>query len=112
MPYVNIKYQLTLDATVILAHLEFHGVDITPENTTGEDNFPDVRVFVDDALSIDLLMAGFGEWKIAVWVIELDGSGMQIGEWIPLAPNQTDTFRGEVSEQQNLLLGDYLISWP
>jgi hypothetical protein len=111
MPNVNVKYQLTLDATVTFNHLDFEGTTVSPSNTTGGDNLPTDIIFVDNEIGIKLLMSGSeGSWTIAVSVIALDDDNNQTGKWIPCAANGTSTFTDDVSKM-NLLDGEFLISW-
>jgi hypothetical protein len=112
MPNVNVKYQLTLDPTVTLNHLAFESVAFSPEDTTGKDNTPDTQIYVDDIISVLMVMSGSeGEWTIAVWVMELDDDGNQVGtDWMACAANGRNTFTDDVSKADRLQ-GDFQIIW-
>ena len=113
MPFINIKYQLTLDPTVTLVpgHLFFQGKAFNPANTTGNDNTPPDILYAAADLTIDMLLAGgVGQWKIAVWVMKNDPATGPSGVWKPLAFNGTGVFTQDVSVE-NSLIGNYAISW-
>jgi hypothetical protein len=113
MPQIQIKYQLTLDATVSLVpgHLFIQGKSFTPANTTGGDNLPPDLIYAASDLTIDMLLAGpAGRWTVAVWVMKIDPLTGPTGAWKPLSFNGTGVFTQDVSIE-NSLIGYYTINW-
>jgi len=113
MPQIQIKYQLTFDATVTLVpgHFFIQGTAFTPANTTGGDNLPANLLYAASDLIIDMLLTGpAGQWKIAVWVMKIDPVTGPTGTWKPLAFNGTAVFTQDVSIE-NSLIGNYAIAW-
>lgn len=112
MPKVNVKYQLTADATVTVDQLTFQSKDVDEIKKDGTEMFPNLKAYVDDKIQIHLQMSGFsGKWKLAVWVIELNDDNKQIGQWIPCADNGLATFTDNINIK-NILSGNFKISWP
>ena len=112
MPKVNVKYQLDADATVTVQELKFQSEDAGEIKKNNSEVILELKLTVDDQIQIKLLMSGFGEWTLAVWVIELEGAdNHQTGKWIPCADNGLSKFTGNASET-DLLQGNFKISWP
>jgi hypothetical protein len=111
MPNVNIKYQLTLDALVVLNELKFEGHNFVPNHTDGTYNQPVDIIYVSSHIHIRMVTSGIaGSWKVAVWVIAIDGNNQPEGDWKPCDCNDKSPFTDDVNIN-NILSGDFLIKW-
>lgn len=113
MPNVNVKYKLTLDATVHLNSLKFENKAIEKEeDKTGTNYEGKIKdIMVDDQLLINLKMTGAaGKWKLDAWIRKRDGDGNETGDWKPLNGNDKDVFEDKIQDQ-NTLYGRYSINW-
>jgi len=113
MPRVNVKYDLTLDATVDLSLLRFEGTEINYQTNKNGTNYTgkvkDVRV--DDTLLINMQLTGpAGKWKLAAFVRRIDADNVETGDWKPLNANDKDSFENNI-KTKNKLYGRYKINW-
>ncbi|NHE56417.1 hypothetical protein [Cyclobacterium plantarum] len=110
---VNVKYKLTIDATVNVDHLKFatKGINKWQDHTSEGYEGRLERLPADADLDIDLLMTGpAGKWKLEVYVRILNYYGNEIDKYRPLNDNGTSLFTNDISIK-NSLLGSFLINW-
>jgi len=112
MPYVRLKYQIKLDATVNLFKLKFQSIPFFPKDLKGNDILPQDILYVTDTLLINMTLAQFGQWKLNVWVMQLDPNDeySPVGGWKPLVDNDTAKFTNDANIQNNLN-GNFQILW-
>lgn len=109
MPNVNIKYKLSVDATVTVNKLKFGTKDADLSKVNSNVYESTVRsVSVSDKVFIDLLMSGAaGKWELEVRAIKLRADGTEKDEGSKLV---TFPIKGNI-KKRNSLNAQYKINW-
>ncbi|TDQ11376.1 hypothetical protein [Pedobacter metabolipauper] len=105
MQKVNVKYELQLDATVRNIQLTFMNTHIDYAGDKKGSNYSGKvsNIQADSMLKIYMFLAGAtGNWKLQVWVRDLDEHQNECGDWRPLKGNNNGLFEGAIQTRNTL----------